>query len=69
MPKSLGGSGGRGNLVVACYACNQARGDDVAWVPYPRAQAGEHLVISQRLHLERIGRTAPPRRGSYGGGS
>lgn len=27
IPVSKGGHGGRSNLVLACYACNQAKGD------------------------------------------
>ena len=33
VPKAKGGSNKIGNLRVACYACNQARGDDPTWTP------------------------------------
>jgi hypothetical protein len=33
IPRSLGGGGGQ-NIVIACRACNSARGSDLRWIPW-----------------------------------
>lgn len=58
VPKSIGGSGAKQNVVVACASCNSTRSSQTDWVPYiqlnnvgtsiPRRQ-WEHLVAIDRL--------------------
>lgn len=33
LPKSHGGTDAWRNIVMACKGCNQARGDNLAWIP------------------------------------
>lgn len=37
IPKAHGGTDAWSNIVMACKACNNARGDDMTWTPFAEA--------------------------------
>lgn len=39
-PRSRGGTSERSNLVLACYGCNQRKGDSTSWTPVLKSGNG-----------------------------
>ncbi len=59
IPRAFGGTDDYGNLAMACFACNNARGTDIFWHPWLRSSSPVIREALSRAFVAWLDNTGP----------